>query len=587
MFKLLKYIKKRERLLILVSIVFIVIQVFLDLRLPGYMAEITRALQTEGSTIDIILIAGFKMLGCAFGSMVSALIVIYFVSNVAAHLARQVRQAMFYRTMDFSMSEINNFSTASLITRSTNDVSQVQQIASMGLQMMIKAPLTAVWAILKILGKGWQWSAVTAAAVVILLSMMTVIIIYALPRFRQIQKLTDNINRLTRENLTGIRVIRAYNAEKYQEEKFARGNDALTRNSMSINRVMVIVQSTMGFVMSSLTMVIYLVGAYMIDGAQEAERLGLFSNMVVFSSYAMQIMGAFIMLSVIFIMYPRASVAAGRINEVLNTKPSILSGKTENSLPSMKGEVVFSGVGFKYPDAEEYVLKDISFRAGQGETVAFIGSTGSGKSTLINLIPRFYEATEGVILIDGVNVKDYTSFALNNKLGYVSQKAVLFSGTVRSNIDYGENGKEPPSDSQIQRAVEIAQGRDFVEKMEGAYDAHIARGGTNLSGGQKQRLSIARAICREPEIYIFDDSYSALDYQTDRRLRDELGREVKDATKLIVAQRIGTIKHADRIVVLDKGRTVGIGTHEELMETCETYQQIAYSQLSKEELAHG
>lgn len=587
MLKIFKYLEKKEWLLVLCSLVFIVTQVWLDLKLPDYMHEITMLVQTEGSKMSDVLIQGGYMMLCAVGSMLAAMIVGFFAAKVAAGFSVRLRGMVFEKTMSFSMEEINGFSTSSLITRSTNDITQIQLLIAMGLQAIVKAPILAVWAIFKIMGKSWQWTAATGFAVGFLILMLSIIIFVALPKFKIIQNLTDNLNRVTRENLTGIRVVHAYNAEGYQEAKFEKANDDLTKTNLFTNRTMAIMMPTMGLIMSGISLAIYWIGAFLINNAAGPERLTLFSDMVVFSSYAMQVIMAFMMLSIVFVMLPRASVSARRINEVLDTKTRIVDGKRTEGATELTGEVEFRNVGFKYPDASEYILHDISFTAHKGETVAFIGSTGSGKSTLINLIPRFYDATEGEILVDGVNVKDYSQESLHNKIGYVSQKAVLFSGTVSSNVAYAGNGTQSFDEPAIKRAVEIAQGTEFVEKMENQYEAKVSQGGTNLSGGQKQRLSIARAIYRQPEIYIFDDSFSALDYKTDRVLRSLLKKEIKDATTLIVAQRIGTIKDADRIVVLDDGKVVGIGTHDELMVSCGVYQEIAYSQLSKEELEIG
>lgn len=584
MVKIFKYFKKEDWIVVLLSLVLVAGQVGLDLTLPDYMSQITRLVQTEGSQMSDIFIAGGKMLLCALGSLALAVVVGFFASRLAAAFSKRLRSAIFTKVESFSMEEINGFSTDSLITRSTNDITQVQMLIAMGLQVMIKAPIMAVWAITKISNKSWQWTASTGAAVAFLLVMISIIMIFAMPRFRRIQTLTDNLNRVTRENLTGIRVVRAYNAEQYQERKFAGANDDLTRNNLFANRVMAIMMPGMMIIMNGLTLAIYWIGAYLIHQAQMMDRVGIFSDMVVFSSYAMQVVMSFMMLTMIFIMLPRASVSAKRINEVLDRSPAIADGSAVNGRSGKEGEVEFRHVSFRYPDAAEYVLEDITFKAGKGETVAFIGSTGSGKSTLVNLIPRFYDATEGEVLVDGVNVKEYTLHALHNKLGYVSQKAVMFAGTVESNVAYGENAGGGFSMESVRKAVEIAQGQEFVEKMEEQYQGAIAQGGANLSGGQKQRLSIARAICRKPEVFIFDDSFSALDYKTDKVLRAALRKETSDTTTLIVAQRIGTIKNADRIIVLDEGRMVGIGTHEELLRNCEVYQQIALSQLSKEEL---
>lgn len=586
MIKIFKHLKAKEWALVGVSLVFIVAQVFLDLKLPDYMNEITVLVQTEGSQLSEIWMAGGWMLLCALGSMGSSVVVGFFAARIAASLSKELRQKVFYKTMSFSMEEINSFSTASLITRSTNDISQVQMIVSMGLQAIIKAPILAVWAIMKILGKSWQWSVVTGGAVLVLLVMVIVLVSFALPKFKKIQGMTDNLNRVTRENLTGIRVVRAYNAQSFQEEKFNGANKELADTHLFTGRLMAFMQPTMTMVMSGISLAIYWIGAYLIDAANMADKISLFGDMVVFSSYSMQVIMAFMMLTMIFIMLPRASVSAKRINEVLEKPISIQPGIVESGQP-VQGEIELRNVGFKYPDAEEYVLKNISFTVRRGETVAFIGSTGSGKSTLINLIPRFYDVTEGEVLIDGVNVRDYTEEALNSKLGYVPQRAVMFSGTVTSNVAYGENGRFTQTDEDVRKAVAIAQATEFVEKMDGAYEAHVAQGGTNLSGGQKQRLAIARAVCRKPEVFIFDDSFSALDYKTDRRLRTVLKEETDGATNLIVAQRIGTILDADKIIVLDEGEIVGMGTHKELLETCNVYQEIALSQLSKEELANG
>lgn len=586
MLKIFKYLKPREWLMAAISLIFIVAQVWLDLRLPDYMSEITKLTQTPGSAMSDIWLNGGYMLLCALGSLVAAIIVGYFAAKIAALLSQRLRSLLFNKVESFSMEEINRFSTSSLITRSTNDITQIQMLVVMGLQLVIKAPITAVWAIIKISDKGLEWSMVTGIAVLIMVLMVTLLMTSVIPKFKKMQTLTDNITRVTRENLTGLRVVRAYNAESYQEDKFEVANEELTSTQMFTNRAMAIMMPVMSMLMSGLSLAIYWVGAYLIDAAGAMDKLVVFSNMIVFSQYAMQIIMSFMMLVMMFIMLPRASVSAKRINEVLDTEPSILDGSETEGKPGVVGEVEFRSVSFKYPDAAEPVLENISFTAKKGETVAFIGSTGSGKSTLINLVPRFFDATDGEILIDGVNVKDYKMEALLKKIGYVPQKAVLFKGTVKSNVAYGDNGdSEEYHIDEVRKAVQIAQGADFVEKMDGEYEASIAQGGSNISGGQKQRLAIARAVCRKPEIYIFDDSFSALDYKTDRILRNVLKKETSGVTSLIVAQRIGTIMDADQIIVLDEGKIVGKGTHKELLRECTVYKEIAMSQLSEEELA--
>ena len=584
MIKLLKNLTKKEWFLALISLILIIVQVWLELKMPDYMSEITVLVQTEGSQMSDIIKNGAYMLGCAFGSLVSAVIVGYLVATVAANFSKSVRKKLFDKVEDLAMSEVKGFSTSSLITRTTNDITQVQMLVAMGLQLMIKAPITAIWAITKILNKSWQWSMTTGIAVLILLTVISILTIIVMPRFKIVQKLTDKINGVTRENLTGIRVVRAFNAENYQENKFEDVNTKLTNQQMYNQKKFAIMQPVMYLVMYFLTLAIYFIGAYLIRDASMVNKLGLFGDMVVFSSYAMQVIMSFLMLAMIFMMSPRAQVSANRINEVLDTDITIKDGNINTNKTNEVGTVEFKNVSFKYPDADEYLLKNISFKANKGETVAFIGSTGSGKSTLINLVPRFYDATEGEVLVDGVNVKDYTQEFLHNKIGYVPQKAVMFNGTVNSNIAYGDNGKGEISEEKIKKAIEVAQGKEFVEKMNEKYDTHIAQGGTNVSGGQKQRLAIARAIARNPEIYIFDDSFSALDYKTDSLLRKALKEYTKDATSLIVAQRIGTIMNADKIIVLEDGVSVGMGTHKELLKNCDVYKEIALSQLSKEEL---
>ena len=587
MLKLIKNFTKKEWILALICLVLVVTQVWLELKMPDYMSEITKLVQTEGSQMKDILVNGGYMLTCALGSLVAAVITGYITSRISSNFSKTIRKKLFNKVEDLAMQEVKQFSTSSLITRTTNDITQIEMLIAMGLQLLIKAPITAIWAITKILNKSWQWSAITAVAVAILMTTIAIIMVIVLPRFKKVQKLIDKLNGVTRENLTGIRVVRAFNAEQYQEEKFDKANNNLTNQQLFNQKVFAVMQPMMYIIMYMVILSIYYVGAYLIKDAGMADKISLFGDMVVFSSYAMQVIMSFLMLAMIFMMLPRAQVSANRINEVLDTEISIKDGKINTKTNNEVGTVEFKNVSFKYPDADEYLLKDISIKANKGDTVAFIGSTGSGKSTLINLIPRFYDATEGEVLVDGINVKNYTQEFLHDKIGYVPQKAVMFNGTVKSNISYGDNGKEKPTDEQIKKAIEVAQGTEFVEKMDGQYDAHMAQGGTNVSGGQKQRLSIARAIARNPEIYIFDDSFSALDYKTDSVLRKELKKYTSDATSLIVAQRIGTIMNADQIVVLDNGVIVGKGTHKELLKTCEVYKQIALSQLSKEELENG
>ena len=531
-----------------------------------------------------ILKNGAFMLACAFGSLMVAVITGYFSSFMSSDFSMMLREKVFRKVESLSMQEVKGFSTSSLITRTTNDITQIEMIIAMGLQLMIKAPIMAVWAILKILNKSWQWSAMTGVAVLILLSVIGLLILIVLPRFKKVQKAIDRINEVTRENLTGIRVVRAFNAEKYQEDKFEEINTKLTNLQLFNQKSFAVMQPTMYLIMHTLTLGIYFLGSYLIMNAGMADKITLFGDMIVFSSYAMQVIMSILMLAMIFMMLPRASVSANRINEVLDTNTSIKDGTLNESKTNEIGTVEFKNVSFKYPDAKEYLLENISFKVNKGDTVAFIGSTGSGKSTLINLVPRFYDVTEGEVLVDGTNVKEYKLEALYNKLGYIPQRAVMFDGTVNENVAFGENGKEKTTKEKIKEAIQIAQGKDFVENMDEKYDSHIAQGGTNISGGQKQRLAIARAIAREPEIYIFDDSFSALDYKTDSILRKELKKHTKNATSLIVAQRIGTIMNADKIIVLDSGKIVGEGTHKELLKNCEVYKQIALSQLSKEEL---
>ena len=585
MVKLLKKLTWKDFILAAVAFVFIIVQVWLSLTMPDYMSEITKLVQTKGSKMNDILIAGGKMLACALGSLLAAVCTSICASKISSNFSANLRGQVFHKVQSFSMEEIGNFSTASLITRSTNDITQVQMLIVMGLEVLLKAPIMSVWALCKISTKNWQWTASTGVAVVVLLSFVCVCVAVALPKFKKLQSLTDNLNRVTRENLTGLNVVRAYNAEGYQQKKFNDANDELTKTQLFANRTMGTMMPGIQMVMNGLMLAIYWIGAYLISNAQMFDKLTIFSDMIVFTQYAMQVVMSFMMLVMIFVLLPRASVSAKRINEVLDMPLSIKDGTKENGIDGKKGEVEFRNVSFCYPDAEKDVIEDISFTAHKGETIAFIGSTGCGKSTVINMIPRFYDATKGEVLVDGVNVKEYTQKALRNKIGYVSQKAVLFTGSIKSNVAYGDNGTKGFTDDDVKQAIETAQAKEFVDKTEGGVDAFVAQGGSNFSGGQKQRLSIARAICRHPEILIFDDSFSALDYKTDRVLRDTLRKTCADATRFIVAQRIGTIRDADKIIVLDDGKIAGMGKHNELMETCEVYRQIAYSQLSKEELA--
>lgn len=584
MLKLLKNFDKKEWLLIFISIILIFMQVWLELKMPDFMSKITILVQTEGSSMEEIIKNGIYMLMCAFGSLISSIIVGYIIANISALFSLKTRKKLFDKVENLGMQEVKQFSTSSLITRTTNDITQIEMFIGMGLQLLIKSPVTAIWAITKILNKNWQWSLITAISVLILLTTITIITVIVMPKFKIVQKLTDNLNDVTRENLNGIRVVRAFNAESYQENKFDQVNNKLTKQQLFNQKTFAIMSPIMYLIMYMLTLSIYFVGAYLIESALMVDKLVLFGNMIVFSSYAMQVIMSFLMLAMIFMILPRAQVSAKRINEVLDKKISIIDGTITKGKET--GTVEFRNVSFKYPDAEEYVINNISFKANKGETIAFIGSTGSGKSTLINLIPRFYDATDGEVLVDGINVKNYKLKSLYNKIAYVPQKSVMFNGTISSNVSYGESSKKV-TDEKIKEAIKIAQATEFVEKLEKKYDSHIAQSGTNISGGQKQRLSIARAIARNPEIYIFDDSFSALDYKTDAILRKELKKYTKNATCLIVAQRIGTIMNADKIMVLDNGNCVGIGTHEELLKKCEIYKQIAFSQLSKEELTNG
>lgn len=587
MFRLLKHLKKREWLFALCAVVFIVAQVWLDLKMPDYMNTITQIAQGDMNAetgvpyeMSDIWANGGYMLLCAIGSMVCSIITSFFVVSIAADFSARLRESLYTKVQGFSMSEINKFSTASLITRSTNDVQQVQMLITMGLQMMIKAPITAVWAITKIAGKQWQWSLAVAIAVIVLVCGIITIMLLVTKKFKKMQILTDNLNQVTRENLSGIRVVRAYNAEGFQQNKFEAVNDDFTNTNLFTGRVMAFMNPLMSLVMNGISLAIYWIGAYVINAASMMEFAGLFGDMVVFMSYGMQIISSFMMLAMMFMIAPRSLVSAKRINEVLETKELIEEGKGVGKTAET-GTVEFKNVFFRYPDGNEDVLSDISFRAKKGDTVAFIGSTGCGKSSVVNLVSRFYDVTDGEVLVDGHNVREYRKNELAKKIGYVSQKAVLFSGDIRSNINFGDNNAD---DATVEKAIDIAQSSSFVEAQKGGVDGKVAQNGTNFSGGQKQRLSIARAVAREAEIYIFDDTFSALDYKTDRELRQALKNEMKDATCLIVAQRIGTIIDADLILVIENGRVVGQGTHKELLATCGAYQEIARSQLSEEEL---
>lgn len=588
MLRILRHLRWKEWLLVAACVVLIVGQVQLDLALPDYMSEITRLVQTEGSQMSDILLAGGKMLLCALGSMLLTVCTTFFTAQIASRFSARLRGEMYRKVVGFSNEEINRFSTASLITRTTNDISQLQMFFSFGMQSLIKAPIMAFIAVGKISTKSWEWSLLTGGVIAFVCVLLVFIMLYAVPRMKKMQALTDNLNRITRENLTGLQVVRAYNAENYQEGKFAKANEEMTRNSQQANIAMSVMNPGMNLAMNGLTLGIYWIGAALISAiavtspAAMMERIGLFSDMVVFMQYAMQVIMAFLMLVMIFVMLPRVTVSAGRVNEVLDTKARIVDGKETQGKPGMKGEIEFRDVSFRYPDADGDAIHHISFTAHHGQTVALIGATGCGKSSIINLIPRLYDATSGQVLVDGVDVRDYTQDALRSKIGFVPQKAFLFSGTVSSNVGYGEDNA---SGAAIRKAVAIAQAAEFVESPEVGYSGTVAQGGSNFSGGQKQRLSIARAVARDPEILVFDDSFSALDYKTDRALRQALREQTGGTTNIIVAQRIGTIRDADCILVIEDGAIVGKGTHRELMESCKVYQEIAYSQLSKEELA--
>ncbi len=587
MIKLIKKLSLREYLLAGLVVIFTCLQVYLDLALPDYMSEITMLVQTEGSAMSDIYSAGISMILCAVGSLVLSIVVAVIAANIAAVFSFITRSKMFEKVMGFSMKEVNSFSTSSLITRTTNDITQVQLLIVMGMQMLVKAPITAVWAIVKIADKNQSWTIVTGVAVLVLILIVGICLFLAVPRFKRLQTLTDNINKVSKESLDGLSVVRAYNAENYQGEKFEKANEELTNVNLFTARTMSFLMPSIQMIMSGLVLAVYLVGAVLINEAMGPDKITLFSDMIVFSSYAMQVIMAFMMLVMVFMLLPRASVSARRINEVLDTKGSIKEGNSTEGLSGKQGDVEFKNVSFKYPGADDYVLKNINFSAKKGETIAFIGSTGCGKSTVINLLPRFYDVTEGEVLVNGLNVKEYTKNALNSLIGYVSQRSVLFTGTIKTNVAFGDNDASHKDGEDLASSVEIAQASDFVSNLDNKYEAHVAQGGRNFSGGQKQRISIARAVYRQPEFFIFDDSFSALDYKTDRKLRETLKEECGDATMLIVGQRIGTIKDAEKIIVLEDGEIVGMGKHRELLENCDVYKQIALSQLSEEELKNA
>lgn len=587
MLNLFKNLKKKEILFITISILCIIFQVYLELKIPEYMSTITGLLQIEGTKIDAILRNGLLMLLCSFGSLIFSGVVCYLASYVGTSFEKNLRKKLFDKVESFGMEEIKNFSTSSLITRATNDIRGVKMFLIMGLQVIAKTPIMAFMAIMKIVGKEWTFSLITIVGVLVILILNLILIFIAIPRFKKIQSLTDDINKITRENLTGIRVVRAYNAESYQVNKFEKVNRDLTNTQMFVERLMSLINPVMTSVMSGLSLAIYWSGAYILNNSLISNRIGIFSDMVVFSSYAVQIIISFMLLGIIFVIYPRASVSSNRINEVLKTESKIKDGNIDKDSTGLKGFIEFKNVGFKYPGAEEYVLKNINFKINNGETIGIIGSTGSGKSTLINLIPRFYDVTEGEILLDGINIKNMKLSYLYDKIGYISQRAVLFKGNIKNNVKLGKINNKKVSDDKVNESLKISQAYEFVSKMKDGINSDVSQSGTNLSGGQKQRISIARAIARNPEIYIFDDSFSALDYKTDLKLRKELNKYTKNTTKFIVANRIGTIKDSDKILVLDNGLLVGIGTHKELLKSCKVYKEIAESQLSEEELKNA
>lgn len=581
MLRIVRYLSKAEIVQMLIALVSIVGQIWLDLTLPDYMSDITTLVETPGSEMHDIWVAGGKMLLISLGSAACAIVTGYFAARIGASFSQRLRSMEFRKVESFGPAEMSRFSTASLITRSTNDITQIQMFITMGLMMIVKSPIMAVWAVCKIAGDGLEWTLATGIAVVVLLVSITILMVLVMPKFKSMQRLTDNINLVARENLTGLRVVRAYNAEDYQEAKFTKANKELTDTQLFTNRAMAFMMPLMNTIMNGLMLAVYWIGAYLIDAADAADKLTTFSNMVVFSSYSIQVIMSFLLLSMVFVLWPRADVSAQRVLEVIDTDPMVADGVKTAGKPGVEGEIEFRNVSFAYPDSRQAMLEGINFTAKKGETVAFIGSTGSGKSSLINLVPRFYDATQGEVLVDGVNVRDYTLKALRDKIGYVPQQSFLFKGTIASNVAYGDTER---NDADVKTACDVAQATEFIDKKDKKYDSGIAQGGSNVSGGQKQRLSIARAVYRHPEILIFDDSFSALDFKTDRAVRDALEREAKNSTKLIVAQRIGTIMNADRIIVLDDGKVVGQGTHHELLDNCEVYRQIAESQLSEDEL---
>ena len=586
--KLAKRITGKEWGMILLTILFTCFSVYLELEVPTYISEITELIGTPGTQLDALWSPAIKMMGLSLLAFLSSVIVGFFASRVAASYTTHLRSDIFNRVLDYSQTEIKRFSIPSLLTRTTNDITQIQMLFTMGLQVVTRGPIMAIWAIGKILGKSEYWLWAVVVAVIVNVLMTTVLMTLAFPKQSVIQKLTDKLNSITRESLTGIRVVRAYNAEDYQDKKFEEANDEVTRLNLFVNRLMAIMNPIMMAISSGLSLAIYWIGAYIINDASMTERLPLFSDMVVFMSYAMQVVMGFLLMGALFIVLPRTIVSAGRINQVLDLYSSIENpSQAQTADYSVKGQVEYRDVTFRYSKNSEAVVEHVSFKAEAGETIAFIGSTGSGKSTLVNLLPRFYDVSEGEILVDGVNVQNYDLEDLRNKVGYIPQKAVLFSGDVKGNLDFGKSQETPLSETAMWQALELAQSKNFIEDKEAGLESEVAQGGTNFSGGQRQRLAIARALARKPEILIFDDSFSALDYKTDRILRQVLAEKTQSMTKLIVAQRISTIMDADLILVLDQGKVVGQGTHKELLASNEVYQEIAYSQLSKEELEHG